>query len=215
MKRQILNTVSLSMLVMLLALNLQIGSVYSTTIKGLSVVQDVAVAPEDFIGSISLSEANMYENDFNSKYLFPMQGMCTTDDGKIAVIDNSYGRIHILDTLLDNTFTFGSISKFIYPTDIAFSSGNFYVSDALGGDVKNYSVSGVFVKSIGKGVFNAPTGVAALKGYIFVTDYFSQRIYKLDQSGKVLQYFNIKFPGGLSTDNNGKIAAISMFENKI
>ena len=215
MKRQILNTVSLSMLVMLLALNLQIGSVYSTTIKGLSVVQDVAVAPEDFIGSISLSEANMYENDFNSKYLFPMQGMCTTDDGKIAVIDNSYGRIHILDTLLDNTFTFGSISKFIYPTDIAFSSGNFYVSDALGGDVKNYSVSGVFVKSIGKGVFNAPTGVAVLKGYIFVTNYFNQRIYKLDQSGKVLQYFNIKFPGGLSTDNNGKIAAISMFENKI
>ena len=215
MNKRMLNIVSLPMLAVILVLNFQIETAYSTTIKGLSVIQDVAVASDDFIGSISLAEANMYETDFNSKYLFPMQGMCTTDDGKVAVIDNSYGRIHILNALLDNTFTFGSISKLIYPTDIAFSSGNFYIADALGGDVKNYSTGGIFIKSIGKGIFNAPTGVTVLKGYIFVADYFNQRIYKLDQNGKVLQSFNIQFPGGLATDNNGKIAAISMFENKI
>jgi len=213
--RHIFTRVSLVTLALFIVLNFSIEPVSSTTIKGLSVIQDVAVASEDFIGSVSLTEANLYEDDFNSKYLFPMQGMCTTDDGKIAVIDNSYGRVHMLNTLLDNTFTFGSISRLIYPTDIAFSSGNFYISDALSGDVKVYSAGGLFVKSIGQGVFNTPTGVTFLKGSLYVTDYFNQKLYKLDQSDKILQSFDIKFPGGLSTDNSGKIAAISMYENKI
>ena len=215
MNRHVFIRVSLLILALFMVLNFSSKPVFSTTIKDLSVIQDVGIPPEDFVGSISLAEANMYEDDFNSKYLFPMQGMCTTDDGKIAVIDNSYGRIHILNTLLDNTFTFGSISRLIYPTDIAFSSGNFYISDALGGDVKVYSKNGIFVKSIGKGVFSAPSGVAVLKVNIFVADYFNQKIYKLDQNGNILQFFDIKLPGGLSTDSSGKIVAISMYENKI
>jgi sugar lactone lactonase YvrE len=215
MKRHDLKKIIFVIPAIVMILNLYVGTAFSTTIKGLTVVQNIAVAPDDFMGSISLAEANLYEDDFNSKYLFPMQGLCTTGDGKIAVIDNSYGRVHILNTLLDNVFTFGSISQLIYPTDIAFYSGNFYISDALGGDIAVYSQNGMFVKSIGKGVFNTPTGVTVLGGNIFVADYFNQKIYKLDQNGNILKTFDINFPGGLSTDNSGKIAAISMSGNTI
>jgi sugar lactone lactonase YvrE len=186
----------------------------ATTIKNVTVLQDIGVPTEDFVGSVSLTEANLYESTFNTKYLFPMQGMCITDDGKIALIDNSYGRVHVLNSLLQNSYTFGSLSQLIYPTDIAYYSNNFYISDALGGGIKVFSKSGSYVKTFSQGI-DTPTGVAVSKDGIFVSEYLVGKILKLDFKGNILKTVSINFPGGLSTNGNGTIIAVSMSENKI
>ncbi|MGC9125184.1 MAG: NHL repeat-containing protein, partial [Caldisericaceae bacterium] len=190
-----------------------LSNVYAISVKNISVVQDIAVPAEDFVGSNSLAEANLYESDYNSKYLFPMQGMCLTDDGRIAVIDNAYGRVHVLNSLLQNSYTFGSLAQLIYPTDISFYSNSFYISDPLGKSVQVFSKTGSFVKTISQGL-DAPTGVAVTKDGIFVSDYFVGKVLKLDFNGNVLKSVAINFPGGLST-NGTNIIAVSMSDDKI
>jgi sugar lactone lactonase YvrE len=197
-------------IVLILLLGLPARLVEADSVKNISVIQNIAIPGDDFIGSISLAEANMYEDDYNSKYLFPIQGICTAGTGKIAVIDNSYGRVHILDGLLHNVLTFGSLSTLIYPTDIDYKEGIFYISDALGGKVQFFSGNGAFIKTLDAGFLNTPTGVTASKGYLFVSDYFENTIYKLDMSGNIKKTVNIDYPGGLTSDADGNIYAVSM-----
>ncbi len=201
-------------LVLILNLLTPVETSIAFSVKSVKIIQDIAVPQEEFIGSISLTEANLYENDYDSKYLFPMQGICMTDDGKIAVIDNSYGRVHVLNSLLQNSYTFGSLAQLVYPTDIAYYSNNFYIADALGGGVKVFSKSGLFSKTISNGM-NTPNGVTVLKDGIFVSDYFGGKIFKLDLNGNIIKTYPINFPGGLSSDGSKTVIAISMLENKI
>jgi len=197
-------------IVLILLLGLPARLVKADSVKNISVIQNIAVPGDDFIGSISLAEANLYEDDYNSKYLFPMQGICTAGTGKIAVIDNSYGRVHILDGFLDNVLTFGSLSTLIYPTDIDYKEGIFYVSDALNGKVQFFSGNGAFIKTLDAGFLNTPTGITVSKGYLFVSDYFENTIYKLDMNGNIKKTANIDYPGGLASDADGNIYAVSM-----
>jgi len=185
MKRKGIQKALSIVIVMLLFLSLPREPIKSDSVKNITVVQDISIPGDNFIGPISLAEANLYEDNYNSKYLFPMHGICTVDSGKIAVIDNSYGRIHILDSILDNTLTFGSLNKLIYPTDIAYNSGVFYISDALGENVQIFSSNGSFIKTLGQDVLNTPTGVAVSKGYIFVSDYFANKVYEIDGDGNI------------------------------
>ncbi len=201
--------------IILFLLSIPTAKTNASSIKNITVIQDIAIPNDDFIGSLSLAEANLYEEDYNSKYLFPMQGICTVTNGKIAVIDNSYGRIHILDSALDNVFTFGSLKRLIYPTDIAYENGIFYVSDALGGDVQVFGSNGSFMKTLGKGSLNTPTGVAVSSGYIFVSDYFAGRIYKMDTNGNIIKSVSIDYPGGLTSDSKDNIYAVSMSNKTI
>ncbi len=178
-------------------------------VSGFSTIQELAIPGNDFIGSISLSEANFYETDFNSKYLFPMQGICGIGNGKIAVIDNSYGRIHILNSVLENELTFGSLKEFTYPTDIAFYGGNFYVTDPLRDNITVFSKNGQFVKSFGNAIFTSPIGIAVSKDGIYVSDYFKETLYKLDTKYAIKKTVKIDYPGGL-TEKDGRIYAVSM-----
>ncbi len=187
---------------------------HAQVITGFSEIQNVGVPDEDFIGSISLSEANFYEDDFNSTYLFPMQGICSVGNGNIAVIDNSYGRIHIVNSALQTEYTFGSLGTLIYPTDIAFFSGTFYVADPLSGNVKIFDEGGKYLGSFGSETFESPVGVAANKNGIYVSDYFKGKIYMLDSKYRVIKETSIPFPGGL-TAKNGSVYAISMSERAI
>lgn len=186
----------------------------AAVVKDIKVIQDIGIPEDSFIGAISLSEANLYEDDFNSKYLFPMQGMCITDDGKIAVLDASYGRVHVLNVLLENTYNFGSNKELIYPTDIDYSNESYFISDALGQNIKVYLKSGQYSKTISNGMITSPVGVAVLNNYIFVADYFGNQVLKLDSNGTVLKTFNVASPGGLSTNHKDTVVSISMNENK-
>ncbi len=186
----------------------------ASVIKEIKVLQDIGVAQDEFVGSSCLAEANLYEQDFNSKYLFPMQGMCVNNEDKLAVLDTSYGRVHVMDQALVNSFTFGSLAELIYPVDIDYANQNYYVADALGGFIKVYTKDGIPVKTLSNGLIGSPVGVAVIGNSVFVSDYFSNSIYKLDSNGSVLRSYNISFPGGLSTNHKDTVIALSMSERK-
>jgi len=193
---------------------LPFSSSRAQVITGFSTVQIVGIPGDNFIGSISLSEANLYEEDFNTKYMFPMQGVCAVDNGHIAVIDNAYGRVHILNSVLENELTFGDFNRFSYPTDIAFYNEKFYIADPLKGEVIVYGENGTYLLSFGKNIFKSPIGVAVNGNGIYVSDYFKGKIYLIGFDYRVKQSVSVPFPGGLTIKNN-RLYAVSMSERKI
>ncbi len=186
----------------------------SDVVVGFSLVQTLGISGDDFVGSISLSEANFYEDYFNSKYLFPMQGICALPNGKIALIDNSYGRIHILNGFLENEDAFGANANLLYPTDIAFYSGKFYVADALGNKVAVFGKSGDFIESEFKKPGRFPVGIAVNKNGIYVSYYFEGKIVRYSFSGAKLNEVSVRFPGGLASNGNS-VYAVSMSERAV
>ena len=183
-------------------------------ITGFSTVQLIGIPGDDFIGSISLSEANFYEKGFDSRYMFPMQGVCRVDGSHIAVIDNAYGRVHILNSVLENRLTFGNFDRFSYPTDIAFYKGRFYIADPLKGEVIVYDENGNYLLSFGKNIFTSPIGVAVSQNGIYISDYFKGKIYLLDFDYHIKESVTIPFPGGLTAENN-RLYAVSMSQRKV
>ncbi len=213
MRGEIMKKVAILLTILFISLTLLPQSVHSQVVTGFSVVQTLGVPDEGFVGSISLAEANFYEDYFNSKYAFPMQGMCAFGNGKIAVIDNSYGRIHILNGFLENEETFGSRANLIYPTDISYYNNKFYVSDFFGRKVSIFGRSGNFEKNAFVGI-GYPDGVAANESGIYVSYYFKGKIFKYSFDGVKQAEVSIEFPGGLTSFGN-KIYAVSMSERAV
>ena len=185
------------------------------TIDSINPIAEIGIPQGDFIGSATLAEVNFFESYYDTRYIFPMQGMAVTEDGLIAVIDNAYGRIHILSPLLQEKYSFGSLKEFTYPTDVAFANNNFYITDPFRKEIRIYEKSGIFMKSIKNSSFTSPIGVTVVSNYIFVSDYFSNTLFKLDSNGKILSSINIATPLGLSSNTKGNIFAISGKEKKI
>ncbi len=188
-------------------------TVNSQVVTGFSVVQTLGIPNENFVGSISLSEANFYEDYFRSTYLFPMQGICSVGNGKVAVIDNSYGRIHILNGFLDNEETFGNGADLIYPTDISFYDNKFYVSDTLGKKISVFGENGNFQgnKFVNKGF---PSGITVNSNGIYVSYYFKGKLVRYSFDGVKESEATVESPGGL-TSSGGKIYAVSMSERAV
>lgn len=189
--------------------------VKASIISSITPIGTIGIPQNEFIGSATLAEVNFFENDFDTRYIFPMQGLTVTEDGFIAVIDNAYGIVHVLTPLLQEKFTFGSIRDFTYPTDISFSTGRFYVTDPFRKEIRIYDKNGVYLKSIKNSSFTSPIGIAANSSNIFVSDYFSNTIFKLDLDGKVSSFTNVSTPLGLNLDSKGNIYAISGKERRV
>ncbi|MGB9769649.1 stalk domain-containing protein [Caldisericum exile] len=187
----------------------------ASTISSINPILNIGVPQYDFIGSAALAEVNFFEDDFDTRYIFPMQGITVTDDGYIAVIDNSYGRVHVLTPLLEEKFSFGSLRNFTYPTDIAYFNGNFYIVDPFRKEVKIYDKNGLFIRTLTNSNFTSPIGIAVTTTNIFVSDYFSNKIYKTDFNGKIISSIDILTPLGLTSDAKGYIYAVSGKESKI
>lgn len=190
------------------------GIVLSSNISSIKEIQTIGVPNDDFIGSANFSEVNFYEDDYNTKYLFPMQGMCITKDGNIAIIDNSYGKVHVFTPLLEEKFTFRSPS-FIYPTDIAFYNDRFYIADPLAHFVKVYDANGVFISNIQIKDIVSPVGVAVNSSGIFITDYFSSKIYKISFNYSIVKSNTVSYPLGLFSYSNNQIYCVSGGESKV
>ncbi|MEF3245116.1 MAG: hypothetical protein K6343_03945 [Caldisericaceae bacterium] len=192
-----------------------ISIVLSSNISSIKEIQTIGIPVDDFIGSANFSEVNFYEDDYNTKYLFPMQGMCITKGGDIAVIDNSYGKIHIFTPLLQEKFTFGKFSEFIYPTDIAFYNDRFYIADPLAGFVKVYDANGVFISTIQIKDIISPVGVAVNSSGIFISDYFSSKVFKISFDYRIVKSNTVSYPLGLFSSLNKQVYCVSGEENKI
>jgi len=191
------------------------GVVLSSNISSIKEIQTIGVPDDDFIGSANFSEVNFFEDDYNTKYLFPMQGMCVAKDGNIAVIDNSYGKVHVFTPLLQEKFTFGKFSDFIYPTDIAFYNDRFYIADPLAHFVKVYDANGVFISTIEMKDIVSPVGVAVNSSGIFIADYFSSKVYKISFNHSIVKSITASYPLGLFSSSNNQIYCVSSGESKI
>ncbi|BAL81003.1 stalk domain-containing protein [Caldisericum exile] len=211
MKRIIAVLVTISIIISLLT----VSNAKASVIDAIVPIQTIGIPQDDFIGSATLAEVNFFENDFDTRFLFPMQGMSVTDDGLIAVIDNAYGRIHVLTPLLQEKFSFGSLKEFTYPTDIAYANNCFYIVDPFRRELRLYNKDGIFLKSIKNAQFSSPIGIAVTSSNIFVSDYFSNSILKLDMSGKIISSTNVQTPLGLTLDKVGNICAVSGKDRKI
>jgi len=212
MKRIIL----LLLIVLLLFASLNFNHIANASnIVSINEIQTIGIGESDFIGSVSLAEVNFFEKDYDTRYLFPMQGMCVTPSQNIAVVDNSYGRVHLLTPLLQEKFSFGKFGDFDYPTDISYYNGNFYIADPFKGEVRIYDENGNYKGSINNQDIQSPVGIAINSSGIYISDYFQSKIVKLDFKYNILKSVSINYPLGLTTSAKNLIYAVSGKDNKI
>lgn len=221
-----------------LAVVLCLGMVVSPTIKAedkpkvtINVEQIFGVMPDDYIGSMQLSDVNTSEEDFLIGRYYPIVGMRATDDG-IYVGDTGYGRIHVMSPELSHRSVFGSLgmgdNKFQLPSDIATDKdGNLYITDLYNCYVTKTDKRGTFISRFGSegtenGMFMAPAGVCVDgSGNIYVSDGITARVQKFDSSFKYVTTFarsgdktQLISPGALRIGPNGDIY-IADYKNNV
>ncbi len=183
----------------------------------------IGLMPDDYIGAFALHTANTYESDYKSDLSFPMQGITITPEGNIAVLDTSYGRVHVMSKNLQNILTFGDLGygngKLQYPADIAVDSeGNFYIADFFNNYWAKFDSNGKWLlnsgdEGKGDGQFNGPSGIAVTgDGMVYVSDQLNRRIQVFDKEGnfKSVLQSEVQDPGGMCTDSSGYIYVVDM-----
>jgi len=103
-------------------------------------------------------------------------------------------------------------------------SGQIYVADTHGHDIKVFSRDDQLIETIGgrgeqPGLFNFPTHLAFHDGKLFVTDTMNTRVQVLDAEGNFLRTFgeaglgigSLVRPKGVSVDSDGNIYVIESY----
>ncbi len=126
-----------------------------------------------FSGEGSVSLANPY-------------GIIKDLEGRLYVVDTFNKSIHVFDIKENRYYTFPKKPSFTTPIDIAIdSNGLIYVSDSTEAVVKVFKNGGAdYVKDIGKGLLNRPTGLAVNEhsGELLVVDTKNSEIVRYDIS---------------------------------
>jgi DNA-binding beta-propeller fold protein YncE len=133
-----------------------------------------AVARIRFINSISKPEDLNIRPSFSRKLLnFVMgetktsvvnpYGITTDPEGRLYVVDTNMKHVHVFDQKNNEYYMFpDKDTQFTSPIDIVLDNkGSLYVSDSKEAVVKVFKQNGKkYVKDIGKGLLNRPTGLA-------------------------------------------------------
>lgn len=98
------------------------------------------------------------------KTILSPYGVETDSAGRLYVVDTALKTVHVFDVSASEYYNFSTTDPpFVSPIDIAIDHkrGYLYVSDSGEKAVKMFKDRGrVFVKEIGKGIFERPTGLA-------------------------------------------------------
>lgn len=79
---------------------------------------------------------------------------------------------------------------FSSPNDLAVHGHYMYIADTLNARVVVLNLSGKFVRFIGQGVLNQPTGLFVdSAGHVYVADGGNEAVYKFNPTGKLIQTF--------------------------
>jgi sugar lactone lactonase YvrE len=188
----------------------------------INIEQIFGVMPDDYIGSMQLSDVNTSEEDYLIGNYYPIVCMGFNGDN-LFVGDTSYGRIHILSGDLSHRNIFGSLgmgdNKYQLPSDINFDKdGNAYITDLYNCYVTKVDKRGSFVKRFGvegteNGQFLAPAGVCVDgSGNVYVSDGITARVQKFDSSfnyvttfGKTTDKLQLVAPGAIRMGSNGDV----------
>ncbi|MBP7732210.1 MAG: hypothetical protein KA140_00385 [Caldisericia bacterium] len=188
----------------------------------INIEQIIGVMPDDYIGSMQLSDVNTSEEDYLIGRYYPVVGMSVGNDS-LFIGDTGYGRVHILSQDLSHRSVFGSLgmgdNKYQLPSDIGFDKdGNAYIADLYNCNITVVDKRGEFVKKFGSegtenGQFLAPAGVCVDgNGNIYVSDGISARVQKFDSNfsyvttfGKPGDKTQMVSPGALRIGSNGNV----------
>ena len=147
---------------------------------------------------------------------------CNTANGRIYVVDNTEHCVHILNSDLSFSNTFGggacagSERELSYPWGVACSSeGLVYVADSNNNRVVVFSADGVFLQTFGTcgsshGDLSWPVDVAVgTDGSVYVSEDDNHRVSVFDSNGAFLMCFgeegSLNHPRGLAVDECGVV----------
>lgn len=188
----------------------------------INIEQVFGVMPDDYIGSMQLSDVNTSEEDYLIGRYYPIVGMAVGNDS-LFIGDTGYGRVHMMSQDLSHRSVFGSLgigdNKFQLPSDIGFDKdGNAYITDLYNCYVTKVDKRGEYIKRFGSegtenGQFLAPAGVCVDgNGNIYVSDGISARVQKFDSNftfvttfGKPGDKTQMISPGALRIGPNGDV----------
>lgn len=127
-------------------------------------------------------------------------GITTDNEGRMYVVDTSNRFVHVFDAQRNEYYVFPEKDdSLISPIDIAVDTrGYIYVTDSKDAVVKIYKEHGrKYVKEIGTGLFERPTGIALNKqtGEILVVDTKSSQVIRLDMQSH-------RFKGNIGDEGN-------------
>ncbi len=151
-----------------------------------------------------------------------------TDGGReILVADADLKRVVRLDQQGEPLGHFGS-DVLNRPTGLARDpqSGQLYVADTHGHDIKVFSADGLLLKTIGAGErgegdgqFNSPTHLAFAAGQLYVTDTLNSRVKIFTAEGEFVRAFgrrglfvgDLPRPKGVAVDKDGNIYVVESY----
>lgn len=196
--------------------------------KGRIFVTDVSRAAV-FVFDEPAGELRIWEYASGLRRFVSPIGIVADPDGSIWVADAELGIVAHLDR--DGT-PLAAVGKGMLkrPTGLARDpdSGEIFVSDTYGHDIKVFSPTGELLRTIGgrgsePGLFNYPTHIYIANGELFVTDTMNARvqIMRLDEAGEPralgrrgLYIGNLVRPKGVAADREGNIYVVeSLYDN--
>ncbi len=162
----------------------------------------------------------------NGEFIDP-QGITTTPERNIVVVDTYNNRVQILDPIGNFLFAFGrpgnNPGEFNSPQDIAVDSlGNILVADTNNNRIQVFDPKGNFIQEFGRqgnrdGEFFHPNGIAIHpNGNIIVADSGNNRIQVFNSRGHYMSKFGqrgeeagkLYFPTSVAISPNGDIVIV-------
>ena len=146
---------------------------------------------------------------------------------EILVVDADLKRVVTLDQQGVPLRHFGS-DTLTRPTGLARDpqSGQLYVADTHGHDIKIFSADGVLLNTLGvsargegPGQFNSPTHLTFAAGLLYVTDTLNSRVKVFTVEGELVRVFgrrglfvgDMPRPKGLAVDSDGNIYVVESY----
>ena len=197
---------------------------YFDSKTGRNYVTDVA-RHAVFVFDEAVGELQVWDQaEAGAGFITPI-AIAPTATGDILVTDADLG---VWVRLASDGSPRGSFGKNVLkrPTGIVSdpTTGNVYVADSQGHDIKVFERDGGWLRTIGRkgsepGEFNSPTHLALRDGKLYVTDTLNSRVQILNLKGESLQIVgerglflgNLPRPKGVAVEENGRIYVVESF----
>ncbi len=142
-------------------------------------------------------------------------GLETADDGSLYVVDTGLRKIIIFSKEGRKLGELSADHRLLSPIDIAITGGRIFVTDSARKKVFIIDKKGKIIGSIGEGIFERPTGIAASADgrYLYTVDTAGHCIFRTSPDGKALKRIGkrgsapgeFNYPTNITVSADGRI----------